>query len=802
MDLSPARWIWLPSQRTLANTFVSFRKRFRLDGPPARAAGFVSADSRYRLTVNGSIVQYGPGPCDPRALEADPVDLSAVLVEGENEIEATVLFYGWGDGTWVCGKPGFIAKLDIEVPGSAPWTVATDASWECRLDPTRPPGAQKRWYLRALQEIADLSAPQTPWLHAMELDAPAEKPPLAGSYGDYLYDALAAPECCSLVPRKIALLSETEPVSARPVYSRRLRWTGDRELYFKFRTPGLFEIDEGDDIHEARAEGILLPAAAPNEAAVLTLRIDRHRIGRPYVVLDAPLGTTVEILLAESHDPSRTRWLDSNHYRWLHFRCAEGENRFQAFEYDSMLWMQLHVMGNTAPVTVRECGLVERVYPFPIVPRNITSDPELSRLYDACVNTVLNNAHDTLVDCMGRERQQYSGDAGHETLAVMCAFGEYRHAARYLSTWSSGLSGEGYFMDAWPAYDRMNRIPQRMLGLTPWGPLLDHSVGFVFDTWNYALFSGDVDTVRDIVPRFGRLLSYLDGLRRADPDGCLPVENLGIPTVWMDHDGYRRQKHKQCAFSLYAAAAARHALEPLARLCGDGALADRAAAFAADLLDAVCRRFWSAERRLFVVNLPWLEEEKEERCCDRSLATALLFGLCPGNDTQAAADMLAERPQCMGYSYVPNQIWRHRALAAAGRSEILLKEYRGEWAGMKSVLENGSISELWHPRSDSVDQFSHLGIVPLIVLYLDLAGIQPIEPGFARYRVRPALADLPPLDLRYRMPGGELRFTVRTEADGTRMLDLRLPQTGSGTLELGGVCIPLPQGGGYTARLP
>ena len=75
LNLSPARWIWLPSQRTLPNTFVLFRRELKLRAAAGKAAGWITADSRYRLTVNGRRVQWGPAPCDPRQLDVDPVDL-------------------------------------------------------------------------------------------------------------------------------------------------------------------------------------------------------------------------------------------------------------------------------------------------------------------------------------------------------------------------------------------------------------------------------------------------------------------------------------------------------------------------------------------------------------------------------------------------------------------------------------------------------------------------------------------------------------------------------------------------------
>ena len=48
-----------------------------------------------------------------------------------------------------------------------------------------------------------------------------------------------------------------------------------------------------------------------------------------------------------------------------------------------------------------------------------------------------------------------------------------------------------------------------------------------------------------------RFAAYL--LERRGKDGLLPVEGWGVPTVWID-DGFQRQRHKQCAFNLFAAA--------------------------------------------------------------------------------------------------------------------------------------------------------------------------------------------------------------------------------------------------------
>jgi hypothetical protein len=91
LDLAPARWIWLPSGRTLPSTSVLFRRERSIETAPVRALGWVTADSRYRFSVDGRVVQWGPSPSDPRTLDVDPLDLTALLTPGRHVLGAEVL---------------------------------------------------------------------------------------------------------------------------------------------------------------------------------------------------------------------------------------------------------------------------------------------------------------------------------------------------------------------------------------------------------------------------------------------------------------------------------------------------------------------------------------------------------------------------------------------------------------------------------------------------------------------------------------------------------------------------------------
>ncbi len=221
-----ARWIWYPSGRCLPCTFVLFRREIHLPSIPRRASGWIAADSRYLLLVNGKRVQWGPAPFDPRWMEVDPIDMATGLRTGRNVIGSQVLFYGHGDGTWPLGKPGFLFFLDIEMNDGGHLKVSSDKTWQVHLARAWRPGQYKRWYLRALQEEFDARLypygwdtaefiPNPDWLPAMELECPAGKPPICSEYSDYLLETEADSGVAALRPRSIPLLREQKTLAKR-----------------------------------------------------------------------------------------------------------------------------------------------------------------------------------------------------------------------------------------------------------------------------------------------------------------------------------------------------------------------------------------------------------------------------------------------------------------------------------------------------------------------------------------------------------------------------------------------------------
>ena len=89
MSDKKSNWIWLPTwtaedKENLA--LVLFRKEVEITGTPIAGKITISADSRYKLYVNGELVEVGPSKGDRQVWYADDVELLPFLKKGKNKL--------------------------------------------------------------------------------------------------------------------------------------------------------------------------------------------------------------------------------------------------------------------------------------------------------------------------------------------------------------------------------------------------------------------------------------------------------------------------------------------------------------------------------------------------------------------------------------------------------------------------------------------------------------------------------------------------------------------------------------------
>lgn len=89
-------WIWCPNwdERDHVARFLQFRKTFTVEKQvPVQCLVHVSADTRYRLFVNGQSVAFGPAKSHLGEWNYETVDVAPLLRAGSNVVAARVLRY-------------------------------------------------------------------------------------------------------------------------------------------------------------------------------------------------------------------------------------------------------------------------------------------------------------------------------------------------------------------------------------------------------------------------------------------------------------------------------------------------------------------------------------------------------------------------------------------------------------------------------------------------------------------------------------------------------------------------------------
>lgn len=125
---SNAKWIW-HAQAATFNSTVLFKHRFPRPGGDSTPQLSVTAESRYRVFVNGQWIADGPARAWPDSYLIDRHPLPLEMLREENVIEVLVTHWGFDNFQHIATPPGLL--LLLEQDGEV--LSATGADWEAAL---------------------------------------------------------------------------------------------------------------------------------------------------------------------------------------------------------------------------------------------------------------------------------------------------------------------------------------------------------------------------------------------------------------------------------------------------------------------------------------------------------------------------------------------------------------------------------------------------------------------------------------------------------------------------------------------
>ncbi len=133
--MSKTKWIWCAQQKIKDYTLTAcFKKEFEV-GTVQKAELRITADSFYRVSLNGSWINDGPGKAYPEHYTFDAHDIAPLLKEGRNKLEVTARYFGTGTFHQIPQQAGL--WVEIELDGKI---IRTDSCWLAT-----PSFAWKQW---------------------------------------------------------------------------------------------------------------------------------------------------------------------------------------------------------------------------------------------------------------------------------------------------------------------------------------------------------------------------------------------------------------------------------------------------------------------------------------------------------------------------------------------------------------------------------------------------------------------------------------------------------------------------------
>jgi len=168
--MKKSKWIWcVQNEAREYNQTVLFQKEFEVkktDGALLQ----ITADSWYRVSVNGKWIHDGPARAYPEYFQYDEHDISAALKKGRNKIEVIARYFGIGTFHQIPQAAGLRAALLVD--GGV---VGTDANWQAA-----PSNAWKQWtpkisvQMEAYEEYDARLEKVVDWQPAVEVTRPGK----------------------------------------------------------------------------------------------------------------------------------------------------------------------------------------------------------------------------------------------------------------------------------------------------------------------------------------------------------------------------------------------------------------------------------------------------------------------------------------------------------------------------------------------------------------------------------------------------------------------------------------------------
>lgn len=775
-----ARWIWCDSQVERTNQYALFRRRVEIPAGAGTVIVQACADLRYWLYVNGRRVGFGPGRYDPRQPQYDTHDVTALVRPGVNIV------------AFVVHAPGKVKAFVSATPvragliAAVAWSngaVLTDSTWrgyrETGYAADTPRFSAHQSFIESFDGRVALQGWQREEFDDSGWNAAWELPP----------DALAP--WGQLVGRDVALLSLISRAPAR------ILETG-------VSIPGAaFDVQSNATLHEMMDQAAHVPSQCvqPNKQGLFPVVLEAPADGRSaayatfdfaensagYITLDveATPGTIIDLGYGEHLLAGRVPCFKQGIRQGDRYIAGTGRRQHQLMMPKCLRYLQVEVRRGRAVLH----GLGQDVSTYPVQWQGsfiCEEQPALEAVWRIGAHTVQLCMEDIFMDTPWRERTGWLGDLVPEAMACYYAFGDTDLVRHSLDLFMRSQHEQGWVSGRYPT-----NLPSNL-------PTWCASFGMALA--DYIRHSGDLDFARRIWDGVGRLTDWFE--RQRTSDDLLVVRPSKVKDEQAGYSGWVlldwapvRLEGAISGMNMYYI----RYLRDLAWVAQRLGLAPQAAELAslANRTAAAVQRYLFDERRGVFVNCRYDGHLSREAGYQENLL-ALLWDVATPEQAQRIEQAILkdDRPLPlwvnldqmnwldMANGEVP---WESDELVPIGSPFFdyfalgALFEVGRARAAMNSIADHygttlaSGATTTWEEWGGASSHSHGWGAAPTYLAGRYLLGVEPVEPGFSRFRVCPSFGGLSHASGRVPSPHGVIVSQWRREKDGD-VLIVEVPQ--------------------------
>lgn len=747
------KWMWLATAPELPENSIGYLVRFRsvvnLEAPatgPVRLS--ITADSRYRLLVNGALVGTGPAKPSARSWFVDTIDVAPMLRPGANVVGIEVLAYPDSSSGNASVRRSGVPGVSIEgsIPGGV--DLGDPRAWRCAFAAGRSFLQGTNTLFLGIQESVLGGLEPHGWLGPTFDDSGWTKPVDTPRPWK---DPAADPE-----PRPIPPMA-LEAVPMAGITRSRGADPGWDALLQK----GSAAIGPYQQVDVDFDAGTLLTAFVDLEVS-------------------GGAGSVIRLTAAECYEdtPIEIPWLrrkadrtdaltgdlygDPDFYRVAGQGLPSAPERFSPFWFRTVRYLRLTIRTVDAPLVIHGLRLTRTHYPLAVTGSFRSSSELDTRLWDTSVRTLLNCMHETFEDCPFYEQLQYAMDTRSQALFSLHLSTDDRLVRRAIADFA--FSGDPHGLTE-------SRAPSIWPQIIP-----GFSLFWIFMVGEHLEHVGDRDFTGQFLDRIDAVLAVFDGALAEDGFVLSPPETPAIDghaeiwnfvdwtDAWRASRGVpnlgRRGANTILTFQYVAAlsTAAR-----TAGACGEPELSRRYQERASDVLNRLgSSTAWDPATRYY------RDSDTGAPASQHAQVWAVLAGAVSGS---AATDLMARAvrdPALAPCSYAMSHSL-FDALRLAGVHELVDWQ---PWADMLSLRLTTWAEDTVSNRSDC----HAWGSVPLQHFPRWVLGVRPLAPGFASVALDPSPSLLDYAEGFVPTPRGPIHVRWDQHSHGVLSVTSRIPR--------------------------